>query len=119
MLAFSKLSTKIYQMNWPWTRELQKVDKGVSTEHLQAALAALRAELESQIKELDRVVATVDTEWSDWFDKFRRLYARLAKREQRAAELEQSAENPPEDTNGDRAGVLAPPIKGKRSLRRW
>lgn len=29
---------------------------------------------------LEKRVDTIDVEWSEWYDKYRRLYARLAKR---------------------------------------
>lgn len=37
-------------------------------------------EIEARQVTLERSVKTIDAEWSEWFDKFRHMYARLAKR---------------------------------------
>lgn len=39
------------------------------------------AELERRLTYLEDKYKAVDVEWSEWFEKYRRLYARLAKRE--------------------------------------
>ena len=51
-----------------------------------------------RIDTLEKRLETIEYEWTDWYDKFRRLHARLAKREQRG-------EDKPQETNGDAAGV--------------
>jgi len=53
---------------WPWTKRVQNRD------------------LEERIERLERTVKGLEVEWNGWFDQYRRLYARLAKREQRAAD---------------------------------
>lgn len=52
-------------------------------------------DLEARVAALERRWETIDHEWTEWYDKFRRLHARLAKRQQRAL-----AEDVPESTNG-------------------
>jgi succinate dehydrogenase/fumarate reductase-like Fe-S protein len=37
-----------------------------------------------RVAELEKKVRDLEVEWMDWYDKYRRLYARLAKRESRA-----------------------------------
>lgn len=39
--------------------------------------------LDARLTELEKKVETIDLEWSEWFDKFRRLYARISKRVER------------------------------------
>ena len=41
------------------------------------------ASLESRVQELEHRVRAIDTEWTEMYDKFRRLHMRLAKRDQR------------------------------------
>lgn len=36
--------------------------------------------LERRVNELEAKYSGIDVEWSEWYDKYRRLYARLAKR---------------------------------------
>lgn len=36
--------------------------------------------LEARMRALEKVQSEIEVEWNGWFDKFRRLYARLAKR---------------------------------------
>lgn len=36
--------------------------------------------LRERVESLEKRVDAIDLEWSEWFDKYRRLYARLAKR---------------------------------------
>lgn len=44
--------------------------------------------LEERIALLERKLEKIDYEWSDWYDKFRRLHARIARRQQRDDETE-------------------------------
>lgn len=39
--------------------------------------------LEERIASLESKLERIDYEWSDWYDKFRRLHARIARRQQR------------------------------------
>jgi len=43
------------------------------------------ASLESRVQELEHRIRAIDTEWTEMYDKFRRLHMRLAKRDQRDA----------------------------------
>lgn len=45
-------------------------------------------EIEARQVTLERAVKTIDAEWSEWFDKFRHMYARLAKRIKDASQAE-------------------------------
>jgi hypothetical protein len=55
----------------------------------------------------------IDVEWSEWYDKYRRLYARIAKRDEREGKTDdQSRHDDPGATNhgGDRGnGPRRPP----------
>ena len=73
---------------WRKTRDRQEPDRI-------PALEARIVALESQVKALD-------VEWTEMYDKFRRLHMRLAKRDQRA-------EDAPQPKNGDEPeGTLNP-----------
>lgn len=37
-----------------------------------------------RVEKLERKVKELEIEWEGWYDKYRRLYARLSKREERA-----------------------------------
>lgn len=69
--------------------------------------------MERRLDALEKANQQRELEWSDWFDKFRRLYARLAKRMQDAAiadgEAPQSPQDAPESTIPRPAGYGAPP----------
>lgn len=41
------------------------------------------ADLLARLDALEQKLDTIDYEWTEWYDKFRRLHARLAKREER------------------------------------
>jgi hypothetical protein len=41
------------------------------------------ARLTERVEELEREFKSIEIEWSEWFDKYRRLYARIAKRVER------------------------------------
>jgi hypothetical protein len=47
-------------------------------------------DLERRVEKLEDEWKKISMEWEEWFDKFRRLYARIAKR----AEYVERAENP-------------------------
>jgi len=63
------------------------------------------ADIERRLEALERRWKEVDVEWSGWFDKYRRLYARIAKREQREAE---TPEDDPQGTFFPRPGGRPP-----------
>ena len=48
--------------------------------------------LEARLGELERPVRDIQMEWEDWFEKFRNLYARITKRQQREKEATGEAE---------------------------
>lgn len=51
--------------------------------------------LEARVKELERELKSLRVEWDEWYDKYRRLYARLSKRVE-------AAQN--DDSGNDRGG---------------
>lgn len=58
-------------------------------------------ELAARVEALERQIKTIDSEWTDWYEKFRRLHMRLAKRDQRA-------EDGAEPTNGQGDVPISP-----------
>lgn len=44
-------------------------------------------ELEARQTSVEKQLASIDAEWSEWFDKYRHMYARLAKRIKDAREV--------------------------------
>ena len=62
-----------------------------------------RRELDRRFEEIregvERSRKALDTEWNEWYDKFRRLYARLAKR------VSQQEEGDAKNDDGAGAGV--------------
>ncbi len=56
--------------------------------------------LEDRVYALERDMKSIRVEWETMYDQFRRLLAKLSKREQRAAQ------DAPGATNGDSAGSL-------------
>lgn len=57
----------------------------------------LNREQEDRLVAVEKRLEAVEIEWSEWFDKYRRLYARLAKRQE--AE-ERAGDAPPVPRNG-------------------
>ena len=53
--------------------------------------ATTDARLIERLEILERQVRTIDQEWSEWYDKYRRLYARIAKRVERDADSDPPA----------------------------
>lgn len=85
---------------WPW-----KTKAGPDPD--------LIADLVTRVLTLEKAVKVMDSEWTEMYDKFRRLHMRLAKRDQRA-------EDAPEGPNGHPAGVGEPEMSlgAKRLLGR-
>jgi phage shock protein A len=54
------------------------------------------SELRQEVDELRRQVKALDEEWSDYYDRFRRLMAKMAKRDERAAGDNEVREDAPE-----------------------
>lgn len=48
-------------------------------------------ELERRVAKLETRLEEFDVEWSEWYDKYRRLYARIAKRVERDSDSHQDA----------------------------
>jgi hypothetical protein len=60
--------------------------------------------LGERVAQLEKQVKALTLEWDEWYDKYRRLYARIAKRQERDEAVEpESREDAPEPTNGHRA----------------
>lgn len=85
---------------------------------------AVLRRLEDRMDQLERLSERREIEWTGWYDKFRTLFMRIAKRVERAAELEpdapQSRQDAPETTNDLRLGYGHPPLptNGQRGPRR-
>lgn len=78
-------------------RDGPKPTDSLTRRELDELLRPLEQRLELQQKateELRRISNQRELEWSEWFDKFRRLYARIAKR-MRDDELEREEEKKP------------------------
>lgn len=52
------------------------------------------ARLEEDLAATKRRMKEIEVEWDGWYDKYRRLYARLSKREERAHETPDSPVEP-------------------------
>ena len=46
-----------------------------------------------RVEELERRLKSIEIEWDEWYDKYRRLYARIAKR----VKAQEAAESPEND----------------------
>lgn len=57
-------------------------------------------ELQERLDKFDRVLKALQVEWDEWYDKFRLLYARAAKRIKDAAQAEDEAPEPAQDAPG-------------------
>lgn len=71
-------------------------------------------ELDEQNRKLNKRVDVLELDWSEWFDKFRVMYARLSKRIKDAAQVDgngaQSPQDAPETTNDRVPGYGHPPL---------
>jgi hypothetical protein len=82
----------------------------------------LAREIEAAREDQARLWKKIEVEWNEWFDKFRRLYARLAKRARDAddeggVEVGRGAdESPPERAPADPAQP-SPVVQLRRRLR--
>ena len=50
--------------------------------------ATTDARLIERLEKLERTIESIDVEWTEWYDKYRRLYARIAKRVERDADTD-------------------------------
>lgn len=62
---------------------------------------------EARLLEVERKIKALDLEWTEMFEKFSRLYARLAKR---AKAEEERAESPPEARSPDGRTRITNPL---------
>lgn len=66
-------------------------------------------ELEQRVSRLEGRMKSIEVEWDEWFDKYRRLYARLAKRVQQQREDDETAsQDAPGPLFSHQAGVGVP-----------
>lgn len=76
--------------------------------------------LEESNRRVEKALSALELDWSEWFNKFRLLYARLTKRVQ--DEEKRSLDDAPRSTNGERSERddelvhhrLAPPLHRQR-----
>lgn len=62
-------------------------------------------DLEIRVEALERRYKALESDWDEWYDKYRRLYARLSKR---ISDSRKADEDEPQDTNGPSPGVGNP-----------
>lgn len=55
--------------------------------------------LGDSVDEMAKPIRDIEMEWEDWFEKFRNLYARISRRQQREAK-ESEVEQPAGDAHG-------------------
>jgi len=72
--------------------------------------------LERRLDDLERRIELLDVEWSEWYDKYRRLYARISKRAERDEKGPESLKDAPKPTNGAQL-VQTPAGAPRRNLR--
>ena len=60
---------------------------------------------EIRVETLERRFKGMEADWDEWYDKYRRLYARLSKRIQDSKKADEDA---PDDTNGGSVGYRNP-----------
>lgn len=68
--------------------------------------------LESRCRALEASVKALDAEWTEMFDKFRRLHMRLAKRDQRAEDAPRQPNGEPPRVEGGAINPLAQRLLG-------
>jgi len=73
---------------------------------LTPALSKRLDELEERNRRTEKLLSALELDWSEWFNKFRLLYARLTKRVK--DEEEKQADVAPGPTNGDRSSLPYP-----------
>jgi len=86
---------------WPFDRKpTELLPEALPPGRDLADIAKRLDEFARRADKLEATVKQVDTEWSEWFDKFRRLYARIAKRQERDEESEAADKTPRQDDPG-------------------
>lgn len=79
-----------------WGSQKKKTDEERVTNAVRAFNDSM-ADLQQRVEGLEKRWDEISYEWNDWYDKFRRLHARLARRESRAKEEAQNGPESPED----------------------
>lgn len=98
---------------WPFDRTQTERGPDPVGVHPEGELDALRlAALSDRLDKLSKRIDGIEMEWNEWFDKFRRLYARLAKRQERdeVAEAAQTDTKSHQDAVGRTNGIQ--PVSG-------
>lgn len=72
--------------------------------------------LDDRVSSLEKQLREIVVEWEEWYDKYRRLYARISKRAERDGEAAESRQDARHGTNGHQEGQT-PPKRPIRSLR--
>jgi len=97
---------------WPFDRTKTAAAPGGTTRGAGGTdPAAARASTDANadaIAKLNKRLDAIEMEWMEWFDKFRRLYARLAKRQEREAAEEENKSS--EDAPGREIDIQ--PVSG-------
>ena len=75
------------------------------------------AGLTARLEKLERQVEALDLEWSEWFDKYRRLYARIAKRVERDSDSGQESSKDARHATNSVQGNTGVPPRPLRNLR--
>lgn len=104
---------------WPFGHT-KTLPAGAGEPELSPSLKARLDELEDSNRKIEKALRALELDWSEWFNKFRLLYARLTKRIR--DEEKNLAEDAPRSTNGERSDVddelvhrrLTPPLHRQR-----
>lgn len=82
-------------------------------QYVEPGLLRRLIELEERQKAQEKAFKAIDTEWSEWYDKFRLMYGRLAKRIKEASQA-QASENGEQESSQDAPGrtISTPPSLG-------
>lgn len=95
----------------------------MSEPELSPALKARLDALDERVRLQEKGLKILEVEWQEWFDKFRLLYARLAKRISDAAKLDpeppQSTQDAPGPTIRPPAGYGHPPTPRRPTQRNY
>lgn len=90
----------------------------VTTAQLKRYREELRADYAGALADQKKLYEKLELEWDNMFDQFRRLYAKLAKREKSGAE--DSAPTEGEHASGPGAPAAPPSLlQQRRAMRGW
>lgn len=105
--SLSTLLSRRVDVEWPWNRKTEQP-------------------LTERVRELESEMKSMQLEWEEMYDKFRRLLARISKRQEAVERAEAAVERDPEDPRqlplpvGDRHAQLNAEIlaqRGRRAIR--